>query len=222
MEEIQSPGPRPAAKLGLAILVVALIGPAAAIGTWSAFSAVTSNPGNTFSAGTVALCDNDATPQDCVAGTPMFTMPNMAPGSTGTGCIKVTYTGSLTSTVRLYGATTGTGLDPYLDLKVTRGTYTSPEPGFDSCTNFSADSTNHIGAGAGVIFNGTLQGFPDDYSGGLADPSNCGSPPCAAEEWTNLPESRVYRFDVTLQSTAPNTAQGKTATQTFAWEARNV
>jgi hypothetical protein len=221
MDESQARTPRPAAKLGLAILAVALLGPAAAIGTWSAFSAVTSNPGNTFEAGTVILCDND-TGSPCVDGTSMFTMNALVPGSTEAACIKVTYTGSLTSNVRLYGATTVTGLDQYLDLKVTRGTYTPSDSGFDSCANFSADSTNYIGAGPGVIYNSTLQGYADDFSGGLVDPSNCGTPPCAAEAWTNLPESHVYKLEITLPSSAPNAAQGKTATQTFTWEARNV
>ena len=69
--------------------------------------------------------------------------------------------------MRLYGTTTGTGLDQYLDLKVTRGTYTPSEPAFDSCTNFQPDGTEYIaGKGNGVIYDGTLQGFPDDYAGG--------------------------------------------------------
>jgi hypothetical protein len=218
MNQNQARTPRLAAKLGLAILAVALLGPAAAIGTWSAFSAVTSNPGNTFEAGTVVLCDND-TGSPCVNGTPMFALPNMDPGDSDMGCIKVSYSGTLTSRVRLYGTTGGTGLDQYLDLKVTRGTYTPSEPLFDSCTNFSADSTNYIGAGPGVIYNGTLQGYPDCYEGcgtsGLVDPA-----PATPEDWTN-PESQVYKFEITLQSNAPNDAQGKTATQTFTWEARN-
>ena len=50
------------------------------------------------------------------------------PGNTDTGCIKVSYAGSLASEVRLYGTTSGTGLDAYLDLTVTRGTYTPRNP----------------------------------------------------------------------------------------------
>jgi predicted ribosomally synthesized peptide with SipW-like signal peptide len=201
--------PRSAAKLGLTMLVVALLGAVAAIGTWSAFSSTTQNPGNTFAAGTVSLTDND-NPVD----SPMFTMSNMVPGSTDTGCIKVSYTGTLTSNVRLYGTTTGTGLAPFLNLKVTRGVYTPTDSAFDSCTNFSADTTNYIGSGAGVMFNGTLAGYPDDYAGGLVDPTS-GSP----EAWTN-PENHVYKFEVTLQDN--NSAQGLNATQVFTWEARNV
>ncbi len=169
-------------------------------------------------AGEVCLADNDA-------GTALFSMGNMAPGSTEASCIKVSYTGRMPGGIRLYGSTTGSGLDQYLNLKVTRGRYQSlPEPGFDSCTSFVADSTDYMGAGPGVIYNGTLQGFPDDppgYSGGLADPADCGAPPCPAEQWTFLPESHVYKFEVTLPSGVSDAAQGLTAGQTFVWEARD-
>jgi predicted ribosomally synthesized peptide with SipW-like signal peptide len=211
--------PRSAAKLGLTMLVVALLGAVAAIGTWSAFSSTTTNPGNTFTAGTVSLCDDDATPVNCLGGTRMFNLSGMTPGQSATpACIKVTYSGTAPSNVRLYGATTGTGLDQYLDLKVTRGTGGTT---FPSCTGFTNDSTNHGGFGAGVIYSGTLQGFGDNYGAGLVDPTDCGSPPCAAEQWLD-PETHVYKFEVTLQSSTPNAAQGLTATQDFTWEARNV
>ena len=115
--------------------------------------------------------------------------------------------------MRLYGTTTGSGLDQYLDLKVTRGTYNPSTPAFKSCTNFQADGTDYLGAGNGVIYTGTLQAYPDDYASGLVDPTS-GAP----ESWSSG-EVHVYRFDMTLQSNFA--AQGKNATQTFRWEARN-
>jgi hypothetical protein len=45
-----------------------------------------------------------------------------------TSCITVSCTGSLAPVVRLYGAATGTGLDVYLDLKVTRGGFSGAPP----------------------------------------------------------------------------------------------
>jgi predicted ribosomally synthesized peptide with SipW-like signal peptide len=192
-------------KLLQTSLVLGLIGIVAGLGTWSAFSDTTSNDDNTFTGGTVTIDDDDGG-----GSSPMFTLSAMAPGATDSGCIKVTYTGTLASSVRLYGATSGTGLDQYLDLKVTRGTSTGS---FDGCGSFSADSTDYIGQGAGVIYNGTLQGFPDNYAAGLVDPTS-GSP----EVWTN-PETHAYKFQVTLQDNSA--AQGKNATQQFTWEARN-
>lgn len=155
----------------------------------------------------VCIADNDAD-------SAMFTLSNMAPGSTESGCIKVTYNGNLTSRVRLYGGTGGTGLAPYLNLRVTRGIFTPTDPLFDSCANFSPDATDFIGAGAGVIYNGTLQGYADDYAAGLQDPT-----PGSPEDWTH-PEDHVYKFEITLQDN--NSAQGLNATQVFTWEARDI
>ena len=190
-------------KLALSALLLGLLA-LLVIATLAAFSSVTSNPGNTFAAGTVVLADNDSN-------TAMFNLSNAKPGDTDTACINVVYSGTLPANVRIFGTTAGTGLDQYLTLTVTRGIQTTPA--FDSCTGFTPDTTNYIGAGAGVIYNGNLQGFADDYAAGIVDPV-AGSP----EAWTN-PENHLYRFVVTLQDN--NLAQGKNATQTFTWEARN-
>lgn len=205
LDEPASRKPRSSKKLALTLIVLGCMGFAAGMGTWGIFTDSAPVTGNTFGTGTVILDDDDG-------GTAaMFSLTGLQPAGTDSGCIVVTYTGSVTADVRLYGSTTGTGLDQYLDLKVTRGTKTGA---FDSCASFTADSTNYIGQGAGVIYNGTLQGFPDDYNTGTVDPTS-GSP----EAWTNG-EAHAYRFDVTLQN---NTlAQGKNATQTFTWEARDA
>ena len=192
-------------RLG-ALCVLALLVPAAGGVTFAAYTATGANGGNALEAGSVKLSDNGD-------GSSMLSLTGALPGDTTSACIKVTYDGSIPSTVRLHGTTTGTGLDAYLDLKVTRGTYSPSAPAFKSCTNFQPDGTNYIGAGNGVIYNGTLQGFPDDYASGLVDPLS-GSP----ESWTTG-ESHVYRLDVTLQTDFA--AQSKTAAQAFRWEARN-
>ena len=143
----------------------------------------------------------------------MLSFSGALPGATDAGCIKVIYSGSLSSNVRLYGTTTGSGLDQYLDLKITRGRFTGADPAFAECDGFEADSTDYIGAGQGVVYNGTVQNFPDDYANGRVDPTS-GSP----ETWTTG-ESHVYKIEVTLQNNLG--AQGKNATQEFTWEARN-
>jgi hypothetical protein len=186
---------------GLALLV-----PAAGSITYAAYTATTSNGGNNIEAGSVKLSDNGD-------GTSMMSLSAGVPGDTASACIRVTYEGSLPATVRVHGTTTGSGLDQYLDLRVTRGVYSPSEPAFKSCTNFQAEGTNYIGAGNGVIYDGTLQAFPDDYASGLVDPLS-GSP----ESWTTG-EVHVYRLEVTLQNDFG--AQNKDATQAFRWEARN-
>jgi predicted ribosomally synthesized peptide with SipW-like signal peptide len=177
--------------------------------TTAAFSANTSNANNTIATGTVAVGDNDG------GSSPVVTLANARPGDTSTGCIKITYTGSLSSSMRLYANVTGTGLAQYIDLKITRGGSTA-DP-FGSCTNFNsvADSTDYIGQGPGVIYNGTLSAFPSTYSAGLIDPIS-GTP----ESWSQN-EAHTYKVQVTLQAGAPNAAQALTANPTFVWEARN-
>jgi predicted ribosomally synthesized peptide with SipW-like signal peptide len=191
-------------KVGLSLLALALAA-AAVVATFAAFSSSTSNSGNSFAAGTVTLSDNDA-------GSAMLALTASKPGDSDTSCIRVSYTGSLAASVRLFGTTTGTGLDAYLNLTVTRGTI-SGSPTFDSCTGFSADGTDYLGSGNGVIYSGTLQGFADDYNAGIVDPTS-GSP----ESWT-ANETHDYKFVVSLADN--NNAQGLNANQTFTWEARN-
>jgi predicted ribosomally synthesized peptide with SipW-like signal peptide len=176
------------------VLTVVLLGALVAIviATLAAFSSVTSNTGNSFDVGTVELTDNDSD-------TAMLSIVGGRPGDSDESCITVTYSGTLASSVRLYGTTTGTGLDQYLDLVVTRGTGAA---GFDDCTGFTPD------AGGGVLYNGTLQGFPDSYAAGIVDPAT----------W-NESDSHDYRFTVVVQDN--DGAQGLTATQAFTWEARN-
>lgn len=188
------------------VAALALVIPAAGGATYAAYTATTANSGNLIEAGSVKLSDNGD-------GSSLMSLSGAVPGDTTNACIRVTYEGSLPATVRLHGTTTGSGLDQYLDLKVTRGVYTPTEPAFKSCTNFQADGTDYIGAGNGVVYNGTLQAFPDDYASGLVDPLS-GSP----ESWTTG-EVHVYQLELTLQSNFG--AQNKDATQAFRWEARN-
>jgi predicted ribosomally synthesized peptide with SipW-like signal peptide len=195
-------------KVLLSVLAVGVIAAAAGIGTFAAFSSSTQNGPNSFAAGTVTIADDDAN------GT-VISLTNAKPGDTSTGCIKVSYTGTLTSNVHLYGTVTGT-LAPYLNLTVTRGTGSGT---FPSCSAFTADSTNYFGNGAGVVYSGLLSAYPATYAAGVVDPNNCGSPPCAAQSWTN-PSNHVYKFVITLAN--DNNAQGLSSTATFTWEAQNT
>jgi hypothetical protein len=188
-----------AVVFGLAVVV-------AGAATWSSFAQTTANPSNSFSAGTVAISDNDA-------GTTL-SIPALSPGASSSGCIKVTYTGSLASAVHMYASTTGS-LAQYLNLTITRGTQTSPT--FPKCTGFSADSANYVGAGAGVMYSGTLSNLASTYTNfasGLVDAP--GSP----QTWSSG-SAHSYMLTVSLPAGAPSAAQGLSSTATFTWEARN-
>lgn len=168
--------------------------------TFSAFSSTTTNPGNSFAAGTVAISDNDT-------GTAMLALANAKPGDADTSCITLTYTGSLDASVRLYGTISG-GLADYLTLTVTRGGDASPQ--FDDCSSFNPDSTDYIGQGPGVIYQGSLSAFPTTYAAGIVDPGT----------WTTSANVHDYRFVVTLANN--DAAQGLSGSASFSWQARNT
>jgi Camelysin metallo-endopeptidase len=204
-------------KSALIVFLIGVIASVAGLATWSAFSSTTSNANNQFSTGSVTLTDNDS-------GTAMFNMSGARPGDTVSKCITVSYSGTLTSNVRLYGASTaGNGLDQYLDLKVTRGTFSGATPSNMACTdgagsNFVADSVTYSGgngAGAnGLMFDARMNLYPTTWTAGIVDAPN-GTP----EPWTN-PESHVYKFEVTVAN--DQNGANKNHTQTFTWEAQDA
>ena len=70
----------------------------------------------------------------------LFDDDGLYPGRTVTGCVLVSYDGSLPASVRLHGRrTSGTGLDDYVDLRVSTG---------DNCDEAAPD--------ADVVFDGRL------------------------------------------------------------------
>ena len=196
-----SPTRRQARLLSLVAIPVAIVAGTATIATtsYSAFKSTTSNPTDSWASGSVALSDDDAN-------TAMFTAANLKPGSTGTKCIAVTSSGTLPSTVRLYGtsATTTNSFSSYLNISITQGT----GGGFGSCTGFTA-----LGTGANV-YTGTLAGFATastNFSNGAGSwaPTGTGS------------EVRVFQFTYTVDAATPDTAQGSSAALGFTWEAQN-
>lgn len=193
-----------ARKLLVSLAVVGMAATAIAAATWSSFSKTSANPSNSFSAGTVSLGDNDASAA-------VLSLSSVRPGGTSSGCIRATYNGSLPSAVHLYGSTTG-ALAQYLTLTITRGDETAPS--FPSCSTFTADSTNYIGSGPGVIYSGTLANFSStntNYASGLVDPST----------WV-AGNSHSFKFTLTLPSGAAAAAEGLSSTAAFTWEAQNT
>jgi hypothetical protein len=193
-----APRSRRTRRLLASLLVLGVLGSGAGLGSYAAFTATTGNAGNSFAAGSVAIQDNDNA-------TALLSLANAKPGDSDTKCIQVEYKGSLASTVRLYGAVSGS-LANYLTLTVTRGTGGGA---FPSCTGFAADGTNYIGQGNGVVYSGNLSAFPADWAAGLGHGGN----------WASN-ETRTYRFVVTLQDN--NAAQSATGSAGFTWEARNA
>lgn len=191
-------------KLLLTFLLVGVLGGLAGLGVFGAFTSTTSNSNNSFAAGSVTIGDNDAN-------SALYSVTNAKPGSTTSGCIKVTYTGTLASDVHIYTTSTIGTLGPYVDLTITPGTQTG-SPAFPSCTGFVADS-------GGALYTGTLANFAttkNSYANGAVD-----FPGTSATSWA-VNDAVVYQFTATLQAGAPDTAQGlNTGSHAFTWEARN-
>ncbi len=190
-------------KVLLTVLTLSSLGGLSALGVFGAFSSTTSSAANQFSSGTVTLGDNDL-------GASLYNVSNAKPGESVTKCIKVTYTGSLDADVHLYTPSSIGALGQYVDLTITPGSQAAPT--FPDCSGFKADP-------GGSLFSGTLQSFAaarNSYANGLVD-----YPGVSASKWqTN--DSVVYQFTATLQSSAPEAAQGlSTGAHTFTWEARS-
>ncbi|HEX8074740.1 MAG TPA: hypothetical protein VF545_07140 [Thermoleophilaceae bacterium] len=196
-----------ARKLLLTMLVVGIAGSALSFGVFSAFSDTTSNTGNQFTAGSVIVDDNDLD----VA---MFN--NVTGGKPGSAnkverCIKVSYSGTLDSDVKLYTTDASLGtLAPYVDVTIEKGSFPGAPPANFGCTGYQADSPG------GTIYTGTLSNFRSTYNSwgsGLA------SSPGSATKWAQN-NSVVYRFSYTVQDN--NNAQGlTTGLHSYTWEARN-
>jgi hypothetical protein len=165
--------------------------------SYSAYSTQTSNPTSNWTTGTLLLSDDDAN-------TALFSATSLVPGSTGTKCIVVTSGSTVPTTVKLYATAPATtlALSTWIDLAVTQGTGGSNA----DCTGFVADASNSS------VFSGTLAGFGStatSFANGLGTWAPAGA------------GSKTYKFDYTVNSAAPNTTAGGTASVGFTWEAQS-
>lgn len=166
---------------------------------FSAFSSTTRIKGNTFQAGSIKLSDSSQ-------GSALFRASGMKPGDVLTKCVKVSYAsvGNLKSAVRLYGTTTGGGLDRFLTVTVTRGSFPQGQPEPGECFGFTPDATG------ATVFSGSMSAFPTSWQTGTADRN---------PQWANG-DSAVYRVEVALAD--DDQAQGLDAAQELVWEARTA
>jgi hypothetical protein len=126
-------------------------------------------------------------------GDSLFNGSNLQVNDQVARCLNVQSTGDLSSQVRIFSNlsfTPSLAASAY-SFKIVRGTGTTA---FGDCTGFVADATNYIGAGAGVIWNGTADTFASTYPSGLLEPT-----PGSPRMWTPG-ESHDYQFVVTIGS----------------------
>jgi hypothetical protein len=205
---LKVPSRRVALIATAAVSVGGLIASAALVwqASSSAFSATTANPTNNWTAGSVALTDDDSNAA-------LFTVTNVKPGSTGTKCIVVTSNGSLASTVKLYTTASSFAqtktLADNMTLAVTQGTSTSSG---GVCTGFTADT------GAPNTVTGTLTSFSTAYTA-FANGFGTWAPAAGAGV------QKTYQISYTLNNAGTqaltDAMQGGTAQIGFTWEAQN-
>ena len=185
------------------VAVVALAAAAVSVAVYAAFSSTTSNPGNSFAAGSVTLTGNNTA-------SAFYNVTGAKPGDSSTAkCMKVTYTGSLPSTVKLYRSafTGGTGLDQYVNVTITKG----PGGSATDCSDFPSTGTS-------AVYSGTLQALGTSF----ADPNALSlTNQTGAAAWASG-DAVNYKVQATLPSGVSSAAQGlTTGTHSFTWEAQN-
>jgi hypothetical protein len=190
-------------RIFITVAVLALMAGVAVFTTSAAFTATSSNPGNLIEAGTVSIGDSDA-------GTgKLYNALSQKPGA-GNGpasaCIRVTYSGSLASSVKLYRSAVTNG-DKF-HLTIERGGTSLTAPAADmNCTGFSASST---------AYDSTLDLLGNSYGTGVDGKAG-------GAAWTSG-QSVDYRFTVyPVDDSTPNahTTAVDTGAHSFTWEAQN-
>ena len=167
----------------------------AGVGVFAAFTATTTNTGNSIASGTVTVTDSDA-------GVALYTLTNQGPGATNQRCIRVTYTGSLGSTVKMYVGGTITNGTAF-NIQVERGSGLSGT--FPSCTGFTTAAT---------LYNGALGAFPTTYAAGFD---------AKGSAWAtgNTVDYRVTISVVDDPTPNAHSTVLASGSHNFTWEARN-
>jgi predicted ribosomally synthesized peptide with SipW-like signal peptide len=188
-------------KLLATLVVVGAVSSVVAYGTYSAFTATTTNSGNSVTAGTVIINQH-------TGASTMFNITNTKPGDTFQKCVRVIYTGSITaSAVKLYasaGITNGT----LFNLTVERGSGMTTLDSTDSCAGFTPSSTAFAAANIGT--------FPTTYAAGVDGKA-------AAATWATN-DSVDYRFTIATNddpTANAHTSTVGTGTFSFTWEAHS-
>lgn len=158
------------------------------------FTATTDNGPQSFTTGTVTLTDNDASGV-------MWSVTNLKPGDNDTKCIKVSYTGSLAASIKVYGSglSATAGLEQWIKFTIDEGSSSSVV--YPSCTNF---------AGPTNIFNAAISSFGTNFGTG----SGSWAPSAAA--------AKDYRIKYTVDPAIPNNFQNANLQITITWEAQNT
>jgi spore coat-associated protein N len=191
------------ARIGLA---VGAAGAASAIGvlavpaTFGGFTAATSNPGNSVSAGTVKMTNSVGDGSALTfTGTGVYSPTNLAPGHSVSGPVEITNSGSLPATTTLSIGSVTIG-----------GTACGTSP--NACLGDYHLKIVDDEATPATVFDATLA----NTSAPISLTSSEGNATWAANDHT------TYTVTVTLNSAAGNEAQGSSASFALNWGSASV
>jgi len=210
------------AKLGgkLALTcVVLLVSSSYFVASFEGFTATATNPAappyNHFTTGSVTIADNEPS-------TAMFSVVNANPPASGSACIAVQYTGTVTngSDVYLYAANVSdtNSLGTNVTLAVQDGTdsasYATGDP---TCATFTANANTAAASHAAVgnaVTALAIDSWPTtDATGYSLSDVGSGAP---AKLWTTNPTTVWYRVTYSIPGGAPG---GSSAEIQLTWEA---
>jgi hypothetical protein len=189
-----------ALRAGAVTAGIAAVGVLLVQGSTAAFTASTDNKSNVVESGTVVLTNDGA-------GTAMFNLGNLNGGQTVERCINVSYDGSLTADIRLFGASSGE-LAPGLATTIEIGAGAVGGKGF-SCTGFVAIAPPGSSATT-PLFNDTLDVFGKNNTSYATSLGGFNEATKGA--------SKSYKVTVKVSNLAAY--QGKSAMADFTWEAQ--
>lgn len=184
---------RRAVGLRVAVTVLALGIASAGVltGSFAAWTAQSTNPGNSVTSGTLTMSNDKAA-------TSIFTASNVKPGDTGSNSVTIANTGSIPMTVRLtQDSVTSSGIEASLGLKV-----------YDQTRNrcyWPVDQAGACPASYGA-WNATATLAAKTL------PNTSGGTQWAAGE------SHTFTISWELAASSPNSDQGKTGSFRFVWD----
>jgi predicted ribosomally synthesized peptide with SipW-like signal peptide len=184
-------------RAGAVAMGAAAVGVLLVQGSTAAFTANTDSKSNAIESGTVALEG---------AGTAMFNLGNLNGGQTVERCITVTYGGTLTSDIRLYGVASG---------ELASGLATTIQLGTGAVGGRSFDCTGFVPAVAppgsvAPYYSGSLEAFSKQHSNYATGITGFDAATKGA--------SKSYKVTMTVSNLAMY--QGKSAAVDFTWEAQ--
>ncbi len=218
---MRRPSRRISRVLGFTVVPVSLVatGLFVTASSYSVFNATTTNPNNTWTAGSMTLADSQA---GVASFTPTALYPsNTASTSSGSRCITVNYTGAnIPANIKLYasGVPAAGANQLATGLTITVETGSGGTNSSTACTGFTRNST------VGNVFSGTLATFQ-----GLNSYSNAANASGTATWTPSTTASQQYMISwkfasngvPTSSTTEDNQYQGKSTGVNFVWEAQN-